>query len=500
MGLSHETICHISQPQRQDRYCTLESYKGVLAALQQDGNNVIRLWAIFNHSPGTGAYGAPFANEQPFVRTAGKWDLTRIDETYLANLESVVCEAYGKGIVVEVTLLDPWSPSWATSPFNPVNTIDPEKQGFTERRLFASFEDPQARADGTPRNVLSRAAQKSAVAAVVSRLKKYPNVLWEVANEPDLIPAGAPDLGGKLTPEQVLDWQKAMAAVIQANDAAPPHLIEVNGHAPATFAWNVPGAKVATVHYTGIEGGRYGAIELLRDESLAGPRAGVAVGCNENRPLPDPKDPGRGADDVRAEAWEIMLGGGALFDGYSLDRSAPASQAASAQLGVLGRFLRGLRSLPSMRPAGCNGPSDWCRGIPAWGTRETGTCGPALGANLYWATLRSATDLALYIQHGNSGSATKDAAFGSYRAAVCGEGKAGSGYQTTGVQVRVAQAGCWSVEWRDPATGATLAKDLRPLAADAWSPAGDSPWYRHDVLLFVSLVRAGSCPEAPRIP
>ena len=472
----------------------MESYKGVLATLQQDGNDVIRLWAIFNHSPGAGAYGAPFANEQPFVRTGGKWDLGRIDETYLANLESVVCEAYSRGIAVEVTLFDPWSPAWATSPFNPANTIDPEKQGFTERRFFARFEDAKTRADVAPQNTFSRGAQKNALAAVVGRLRKYPNVLWEVANEPDLIPAGAPDLGGKVTPEQVLEWQKAMAAVIQANDATPPHLIEVNGHTPATFAWNVPGAQVATVHYTGIEGARYGAIELLRDESLAGRRAGLAVGCNENRPLPDPKDPARGADDVRAEAWEVMLGGGALFDGYSLDRSAAASQAASAQLGVLARFLRGLRDLAAMRPAGCNGPSDWCRGVPGWGTRETGTCGPAPGASVYWAMLRSPTDLALYLQHGGSRSAAKDATFGSYRAAVCGEGKAGSGYRTTGVQLRVTRAGCWAVEWRDPATGATLAKDLRNLAAGGWSPAGDSPWYRHDVLLFASLVGAGSCP------
>jgi len=250
LGISHEYTCHLSQPQRRDKYCTLESFDGVLADLASNRNNVIGLWTVLNHSPGAMAYGAPFQEEQPFVRVEGKWDLRRIDEAYLDNLERVVCGAYNRRIVVEVTLLDPWDGSWATSPFNPANTVAVEEQpqGFTQRRFFLRFENDAATADASRQNVEARTAQKNAVAAIVGRLKKYPNVIWEVANEPDFIPADSADLGGAVTAAQVLEIEKAMISVIQANDSKPPHLIQVNGHSPGLFAWNVPGADIASAH------------------------------------------------------------------------------------------------------------------------------------------------------------------------------------------------------------------------------------------------------------
>src|SRR6185295_6482600 len=116
VGISHEYICHIPQPQRDAQYCTLASYPDIFASMKTNKNNVQRLWAIFNHSPGTGPYGAPFTNEQPFIRTGGKWDLRTINNNYLNNLEKVVCEAYMNDIVVELTLLDPWDGDWLTGP------------------------------------------------------------------------------------------------------------------------------------------------------------------------------------------------------------------------------------------------------------------------------------------------------------------------------------------------------------------------------------------------
>ena len=51
VGMSHEYLCHIPQPQRVGQYCALGSYPAVLADLQANWNSLIRLWTVFNHSP-----------------------------------------------------------------------------------------------------------------------------------------------------------------------------------------------------------------------------------------------------------------------------------------------------------------------------------------------------------------------------------------------------------------------------------------------------------------
>jgi hypothetical protein len=97
LGISHEYICHLAQPASRDSaYCTLANYPTVLGNLNANKNNVVRLWTIFNHSPGTAGFGSPFTDEQPFIRSGGKWDLRTVSNNYLANLEAVVCEAYNK--------------------------------------------------------------------------------------------------------------------------------------------------------------------------------------------------------------------------------------------------------------------------------------------------------------------------------------------------------------------------------------------------------------------
>jgi Cellulase (glycosyl hydrolase family 5) len=499
LGISAEYICHLSQPRRADKYCALENFDGVLADLQKNRNHVIGLWTIFNHSPGTMAYGAPFENEQPFVRSEGKWDLRRINETYLDNLERVVCAAYNRQIAVEVTLLDPWDGNWATSPFNPANTVAVEgrPQGFSQRRFFLRFENDAGTADTSPQNVEARTAQKNAVAAIVGRLKKYPNVIWEVANEPDFIPADAADLGGPVTPAQVMEIEKAMIAVIQANDSKPPHLLQVNGHSPGMFAWDVPGTKVdiASAHYTQIKAPFLGALQILRERNLTAPRSKVAMAFNEGQSIPNALE--RTADDVRAEAWEFAFLGGALFNAYSLDRGSRESQAASAQLGVLADFL-GSVDLGTAEPASCNGAADWCQGLPTSGAKDAGRCGPA---NVYWAALRSAKMSALYIHHSLPRSRIGGGRFDGYKAVACG-GASGTGYQTAGFQFRVPRPGCWSLEWIDPKSGKTLADRAYSIsdAGKTYSSA-DKPFYAHDVLIVLSAcpgpLRSGSAAPAP---
>jgi len=139
LGLSHEYICHISQSDRQDKYCALENYKPqVFPTLNANKNNVIRLWAILNNSPGKAVDSqsfhvikGPYPNEQPVLWNGSKWDILQDDPSYLTNLETVVCEAYNQDIIVELTLLDPWCDPWPTSAFNKDNTVSSSTQGFT---------------------------------------------------------------------------------------------------------------------------------------------------------------------------------------------------------------------------------------------------------------------------------------------------------------------------------------------------------------------------------
>ncbi len=487
LGMSYEYLCHIAQPQRAAQYCALSTFASVFSILQADKNNLVRNYSILNHSPGMGAYGAPFANEQPFVYVAGKWNLGQLDTVNLGNLDRVLCDAYNKGIIVELTLLDPWDGNWSTSPFNPANTVS--GQGFTAQKYFASFDDPVHKTDTVAQNITARSAQKAAVAAVVNQLKKYPNLIWEIANEPDLNTSMA-------TAGQVIDWQTAMLATIQANDAS--HLVMINGHMAPSFGWQVPGVKLESAHYTEINNpGVDGAIAVFRDASIAGQRAGLGIGFDEGQAIPNLNYNFRTADDVRAEAWEFAMYTGGLFAGYSYDRSVQSSQDAATQLGVLYSFLKpGIVSttpidLTAVQQASCNGASDWCAGVPAWGMIDRGTCFTQ-NANAYWSTMASTYNYALYIHHALpmsqvlNGPPKND----GYHEFSCGNGST-TGYQT-GLQFRVTVGGCWKLQWSDPKTGAVWSSSFSQLLANTLYSAPAPPFYRDDIAVLLSYFQS-SC-------
>jgi hypothetical protein len=520
VGMSHEYICHIDQPDadtnpdRNPRYCTLAKYPEVFAAMKTNGNNVQRLWAIFNHSPGTGAPDvithAPFPNEQPFARVdfaqpqdngkTWKWDLRTLNGTYLSNLEKVVCEAYMRDIVIELTLLDPWDGDWETGPFKPINTIaypDPNNAtqmvspGFAQREHFLSYENGTS--DTTSAAKEARKAQKQAVQMIVNKLKRWPNLIWEVANEPDF---------STVTPANLDTFENDMIAYIKTYDTTHP--IMVNGHTqaipsptapvPGTFAWNLTGANAASLHYTLVTNAQYGAIELQRNSSQTSARANMPLAFNENRFV---SGTARTADAIRSEAWEFMLNEGGLFDGYSLDRSALEAQKASTQLKALYNFLVApgitggiptyISNLAAMQQTTCS-PSDWCKGLNNWGTSEQGSC-TNQAANVYWSTMKSSTDLAVYIHHATQMSGTN----GGYAAKTCDTTVPGTGFQNPNFQYRVPQSGCWAAVWIDPATGARISGGLIDRTANTWYSPSSYPYYRHDVVFLASLWRTGTC-------
>ncbi|HSS76052.1 MAG TPA: PKD domain-containing protein [Thermoanaerobaculia bacterium] len=530
LGQSYEYLCHVNQRHQNGKYCALVNYPARFSEMQTNWNNVIRIQTIFNHSPGTEVDSdhMPYTDEQPFNRSNGKWSLYTLapdgkvhfdrNPNYFSNLDDVLCDAYHKGIVVEITLFNVWDgfdkdqQKWPSSPFNPDNTLSatnpvthtPEAEGFTKPEYFMTVSAP------TVQDQHARETQMQIVAAVVNQLKKYPNVIWEVANEPDFIQ----QTSVTITPDQVFAWEKQVVDAIRANDTAPPHLIEIEGHEATTFAWKDSRAGIETAHYIKRsevnpfspgtpDPNSYGAITLLRNKYSDIFTNHVAVGFNENRWLPRTD---RTAGDVRTEAWEFALGGGALFDGYSLDYTDPQSKAFSSQLVCLSDFLKplftdtGLHSVDIMRPVGANdtGNGFIVTGIPSWGAPDRGTCG--VGPQAFWSMLRGEgggiNDYAFYIHHGNIDPASANShgifSLATYKESICGDG-VNSGYRLPKLQYHVPRKGCYLELMIDPVTCVASGqyRDLMPnISYDATTR---SKYFKQDAVFFLTFTKEGSC-------
>jgi hypothetical protein len=491
-GLSYEYLCHVPIPsttQWYTQYCALGNSAATLATMDSNNNTIMRISTIFNTSPGmylgykVNGVLAPFPYEQPFKWNGSKWDLSApIDPTYLSNLQSLMCTAYNNWqFFVEVTLLDPWNPNlhFTISPFNPVNTIT-GNQGFTASQYFGDEST-----DATiPQNKTARGYQKAAVKAIVNALKGYPNVIWQLANEPDLGPA---------TIANVMQWQADMASVVQLNDSNPPHLLMINGHTSSSFGWNVTGALVQTAHYTQINSaGNDGAIALMNDPAYVTRRAQIALGFDENQDLPNANYPSRMPADVRAEAWEFLMGGGGLFDGYSTDMSSSLAQQANVQVGGVTSYLNYTYGLPYLGQTLCNSTGSWCS-LAAYGAQEAGrNCTTTPTANVYFGAVAASarTDNRLYIHHGQLMSSVPGGPvkFDGFHELSCGNGSS-SGYKST-IHVTVPTTSCYLAIWFDPVTFVQLLDQKIVLQANT-PTALTPPYYTDDVLLEFEYWNAG---------
>jgi|GEM_PF-1725828 len=562
LGETFEYTCQIPRTVKgvpnavYDQYCTLDNYRrdpnnsqappGVLDLMKSKKNNVLRLEALFNHSPGGGP--KPLTSprkvldcEQPFpfdgsprnangalipctatpASPTNSWSLVKNDGTkmvadldprYFNNLEAVVRYANGLDIVVEVSLVNLWDGDWETSPFNAKNTafvrVQNEpfctngtmyKPGFSNDKNFIVADNPTATGeDQVCASRLARIAQTGALTEVIKRLRKYPNVIWEIANEPDYLRPTAADL----TRPQVFAWQKKMIDLILANDPGAAvntslHLVEIEGHYNNTAAWNDPGASIEAAHYTGLKdratcnvpGEPYGALEL-RDaiSGIAGAKDAMAFSFNENTVLYDPalgggnrpNEPRRTDAAVRAEAWDFIFKRGALFNSYSIDRTTPYSQALRSQLQALWTFSTSVAQHDTITQETCNTGSTLCQirnggAVQNAPFSDNGGC-TAAGAKLFWSALRTkdTKELDLYFHHGDNiftscGGTSTAPPHGYYVEISCPVTGSTTGYQFLapgeGVDPCENPApgarslclkppnGCYSESWIDPATG-----------------------------------------------
>lgn len=233
----------------------------------------------------------------PWMRTGvpgathggGKFDLSRLNDTYFARLRDFVREAGRRGVIVELVLFCPFydDVQWNLSPMNSVNNVN--NLGQIGRTNVYTMEN----------NGGLLPVQEVLVRRIVLELNQFDNVYYEICNEPYF---------GGVT----LQWQRHISKVIADAERTLPnkHLISQNvANGAALVSSPDPLVSIFNFHY-------------------AAPPDAVALNYHLNKVIGDNETGFRGTNDLpyRREAWEFILAGGGLFNNldYSFTVRHPA--------------------------------------------------------------------------------------------------------------------------------------------------------------------------------
>lgn len=368
-------------------------YKAYLNAQHTDGMNTTRLFTgayveklgdfgIQKNTlaPKTGRLVLPWArsNVDGYALGGPKFDLNRWDDAYFARLRDFMTEAQRQGIIVEITLFSAYyGTGWPYAVFNPANNVN-QTDAIDPLRV------------NTLRNGNILTHQERYVRKLVRTLNDFPNLYFEIQNEPWAGPKdtvlvrneyhtasnGQIDWRATLeVPAQAsLDWQRRVASWVTDEEKTLPqkHLISQN---ISNFRYPVqnldPNVSIVTFHY---------ALPEAVADNYALNRA---VGFNETGFA------GQADQTYRRQAWRFMMAGGSLFNqldySYSVGaetgqdttyRSGPTpgggSPALRQQFRILKAYMERLnlaqlspdRTLIRASPGAIayalrNGPSDW---------------------------------------------------------------------------------------------------------------------------------------------
>jgi len=345
------------------------NFRKYLAALQADGLNYTRLFGGSYVEVPSQSFGikrntlAPPGNRLllPWTRSAepgypgggNKFDLEKWDPAYFERLHDFLAEADRHNVVVEISLFSSQygDAQWTISPFNAANNINHTTAALGVNRV------------NTLENGNVLALQERYVRKLVREANAFPNVIFEIQNEPwsdhpaladvinPFLPKPARDQypnSIEVADEDSIAWQARVAQWITTEEAQLPHrhLIAQNySNFRASVRKLIDGVSIVNFHYAYPE-----AVTLNYG-------LGKAIAYDETGFL------GRGDDVYRRQAWNFMLAGGSTFD--SLDYSftlgaedgtdtAPngpggGSPALRKQLGILQHFLSSL-PLEEMAP------------------------------------------------------------------------------------------------------------------------------------------------------
>ena len=258
-------------------------------------------------SPGQGPenYIAPWAWSDVNGGYDGKkFDLDRWNPKYFERLKAFLRQAEQRGVVVELVLfclMYSDEHSWQTAPLHPDNNLQGEAWRGLHHRRFLTLDNPA---------LVER--QKAVTRKIVEELKGIPNVYIEVANEP------APAPGDSELAKDNFAWHEAIIAEIVAAEASLPpsarHLIAYNDHYhPGHGIAPIPKSEavsILNVHY----------LPQLAD-ALEEFGQGKALSMDETRWIAHPRFPTyrntMKPNSGRVEAWEFLMGGGAVYDGLN---------------------------------------------------------------------------------------------------------------------------------------------------------------------------------------
>ena len=275
-------------------------YVKYLDTLARDGLNGTRTWAgaycepttAFNIASNTlapreGRFICPWArSDQPGYANGGnKFDLNRWDTAYFRRLKDFVSRAGKRGVIVELNLFCPFyeETMWRLSPMNALNNIN--SVGMVARTNVYTLD----------RNGGLLAVQEAMVRKLVTELKGFGNLYYEICNEPYF---------GGVT----LEWQRDIANVISETETTlgARHLISQNiANGKARVETPHPAVSIFNFHY-------------------ASPPDTIALNFDLDRVIGDNETGFRGINNApyRMEAWDFIVAGGGLFN--NLDYSFTA--------------------------------------------------------------------------------------------------------------------------------------------------------------------------------
>lgn len=342
-------------------------YHKYLLTVEADGLNYTRLFGgsyvevpgksfgILRNdlAPAEGRFVAPWArsSEPGYAGGGNKFDLEKWNPEYFSRLHDFLAESSRRGIIVEITLFSSQygEMQWNVSPFKRENNVNATDA--------IDWKKVNTRDNG---NILAQ--QERYARKLVREANAYPNVIFEIANEPW---SDRPVLADAVNPylftgrdqypnsvdlpdEATMAWQARVAEWIASEESslASKHLMAQDC---CNFRYAVkdvlPGVSIVNFHYAYPEAAtlNYGL--------------GKALSYDETGFL--------GRDDYAyaRQAWNFMLSGGGVFDhldysfsvghedGTDLEKNGPGggSPELRKRLRILSEFLRGL-PLVEMHP------------------------------------------------------------------------------------------------------------------------------------------------------
>ena len=343
-------------------------YRRYLQTLAADGMNHTRIFvgaycepegafriARNTLAPAAGRFLSPWARSQEhgYANGGSKFDLARWDEDYFERLRDFVGQAGEAGVVVEVNLFCPFyqDDMWDLSPMKASNNVNgigavPKEEAYT--------------VDGSGELM---ALQEEMTRKVVSELRAFDNLFYEVMNEP-------------YQRDVPMAWQHRIVDVIVATEATAAadgngrHLISLNvANRQAEVRDPHPAVSIFNFHY-------------------AWPPDTVPLNYGLGLPIGDNETGFTGQDDYpyRREAWAFLLTGGVLFnhldysfavgfeDGsfdYPETQPGGGSPALRQQLRILREFIDDFEFV-RMTPLAPGRVGGLPQGLAAYGLEEPG--------------------------------------------------------------------------------------------------------------------------------